>query len=544
MGVDQLVTGGDVNDPVVDSLTSDSISTARATVGGDRVERVGPQQSLVAGLNNGLIGHWQLNDLSDGLSDKVGDNDILISGDPSVVTNGGAFGDGVKFSDEDYGEINHDGDLSVENSDYTISAFVRLPEGSWGQNNWVVGKKSRNSSDEATLSFAYGLIGTYSPFSLSGQDSLMPLGSIGTGSSHEGGKSGYSIGSGPLYHYSLTYESKNSRLTGWINGRSVFSEEIPDAVTGTQPVFVGSKPQSSGFADSDIIISDLRVYDEAKSQSWMRRLSRLPFVDIEPTSVTFQGRIFDKWSSPIYRYDDSKTDPHRLILKDFGDADSDGSEEDILVTASSLSADASDWTVAAEGITSGYSGFSNFIEPQDYVEESGTFYVYFTEDDSTTVVFTGSDWTSLSFDSTVVNQPDCGVWREDDGTVHIYTEDSSGGPSSNGILHYVGNSPNGSFSLVGEVIDTSDEVVGPGDPRFVEVGGEYRMFVDHTADHPYYGTAEYRSTDLYNWERITEAVKTREGGDLLVANPPSGPVGFTELQGTDKFGIGLWDVRF
>jgi len=515
------------------SLDTEALDTTESlTVEGDRVERVGPQQIARAGLREGLVGHWPLNNLSDGLEDTANDNDISISGSPTVQSNSGAFGAGVRFDGDSYGKISHNGALSVESGAFTISAFIRAPQNT---NTMVAYKRDQFVSDSNASyglatewgSLAYGVCGAY-----------------GTGGTLNNTQSPTQVADYALYHAAMVFDPDDNRVTVYTNGQPRISTSYGSAPTqNDSPIWVGLKWDGSGNIDwsSDPTISDLRIYDRALDPSEIRTMSQLPYIDSRSYFVERIGNLYSpSRAGPVARYDDSKTEPYRLLYKDYT---SSGSPVN-LVSATEFSADSADWTTVASDIISGYTNAST-TETSDYVYDGSTHWVYMT--DSTageTVVFSGSDWSSLSFDSTVLTDEDIGSYRESDGTVHLFAEDKDNqvGVGSDKLAHWVADSPNGSFTETTTALDFTAVPTHTGDPDIEKIDGTYWMFTDNTENHPRYATALYRSDDLYNWELVAEDIKNEIAGDLEVFRTPDGLRGFAELDQGDNGGISLWNV--
>jgi hypothetical protein len=536
------------NTRIIETLETGSVDTDQATVGGDRVERVGPQRVARAGLREGLVGHWPLTDLSTGLEDTVNGNDISTTGSPTVESDGGAFGAAVRFGSGDYGEIAHSGELSVESGAFTISAYIRSPADS--QATLIVQKRAATNGDTQT-SYTTAIGGSSNggpggPWSgvVNGV-----MGGYGDGSSVISATSDVAAGTGPLYHVAMTYDPADNRVTVYYNGYTWATDDLASApAQNDDEVRIGAKLDGSGGIDfdSDLIISDLRIYDRKLPYGEIQTLSRLPYPDSRTFRVKRETELFSgTLAGPVYRYDDSKSDPHRLLIKDRSQT---GDPVD-LYTASGDPFDASNWSVASSDVISGYAD-ATATEPSDYVYDGSTFWVYMQDgSDDSVQVFSGSDWTgtNLTHDSqiSIDNDEDVGSFRDDGGTVYLYAEGDEGeiGVGSNYLTLWTASSPNGSFTERRNVLDLSNTPWHTGDPDIEEIDGTYWMFTDNTESHASYGTTLLRSTDLFNWEVVTEDVKVGRGGDLEVAEYGDGLIGFTELDGPDEVGVGIWSVN-
>jgi hypothetical protein len=522
-------------------ITAGSVDAQSISLNDEAIQRVGPQQRLYVGLREGLVGHWPLDDASTGLEDTVNDNDISITGTATVVSGGGAFGDGVRLGDADYGTINHGGALSVEDGDFTISVFVRAPNlDAGGNSTGIVQKKDQSGVSDSEMSYglghSWGANRRGQIACLYGDGSTVNNIAFGTDTPEN------PVGEGPLHHIAYVYDSTGNRVTLYVNGSARDTGSFATSpIQNTSSVTVGAHINGSGVSNfvNDVILSDLRIYDRQLSLSEIRTLSRLPFRESPTFRVQRREKQFSgAQAGPVYRYDDSKTDPHRLLIKDRTES---GNPVEL-----HTSSDLETWTEAASGLFSGYAN-SDSTEPSDYVYDGSTYYVYATDDtNGTTEVFTGSDWTSLTHDSEAVSDPDCGAFRDDDGITHIYAEDAdfpdSSGFGSDKISHWTADTPNGSFTEQDTAVDLTDVPWHTGDPDIEQIDGDYWMFTDNTMNHAHYGTALYRSTDLYTWELIDEQIKDYKAGDLEVASYPDGLIGFCELDGGPQGGISIWDV--
>jgi hypothetical protein len=338
--------------------------------------------------------------------------------------------------------------------------------------------------------------------------------------------------------------------------------ELPASpVQNNADLFIGIKYDGGGNLNFDepLTVSDLRIYNRRRSLSEIQRTAQLPYPDTEfefdvqrrGSGIDGDRGIFGGYrSGPCYRYDDTKTDPHRLLVRN----NSVSPSVVKLKTASTLSTDSADWTDAATDLFSGAPN-SGSTEPSDYVYDGATYYIYAMDDTASDVVyFTGSDWTSLTYQGSVgIADQDVGSWIEPDDTTHLFAEDSDyqSGLSSNKMSHWVAPSPSGPFSEVETALDLTDKPWKGGDPDISEINGWYVMMLDNDTNHPFYGSASAISRDLYEWQLIAEDIKNGMGGDLTVERDGAGDlVGFCELSGgrtnniNQSGGIDIWDVCY
>jgi hypothetical protein len=519
------------NDGVVEAdVDNQSVDTEEAFIDNHRVEVV--NDTVLSGLREGMVGYWPLNNLSDGLNDQINDNDISIVGSPSVANNGGAFGDGIRFGDGNYGVIEHSGALSVEDGDFTILAFMRVPDID-DSVSMAVQKRGATEPD-SSASYSLGADGGWQ-----GTNGSL-VAAFGDGG-FKAPQSEYHIGEGPLYCVGLTYDSSDNRFSFVVNGRSWGTEAFSSAPTqGNQDVRLGVKLNQSGNIQyaGDVILGPLAIYDRKLPLSELKTWSRLPYPNSKRYECEPVGELFSRNVSGGHaRYDGSKTDPYRLIGRD-----NSQTGQPVHVWANDeWVADSGQWTqVASDVLPSGVAG-----EPSDVLYDGSTYYMYVNTGGGTRVVSSSSDWTSWTDENGILTDIDVGVWYDpDDGTTYLVGEDGdyAVGFGSNKLSLWTASDPTGPFSEQRTLFDMTDLPWHSGDVTIKRIDGQFWIFIDNTNIHPEYGTALLRSHNLYDTELVAEDIKRGRGGDLHVFESPDGLLGVTELSGPDSVGTRLWSL--
>ena len=478
-----------------------------------------------------LVGHWPMRAISRGMTpDVVNGNDMMLAGSPNTVDSG-PFGHGIHIqtSSGEYGKIPH-ASMFDPDSDFTWTGWVRLL-GLTNPGDTILHKRGQYASDTAAN---YGLsVNTkdqYGP----GHGSMSSF--FGDGNSLYTDSTPGNVPEGPLIHFALTFKAAENRFAIWINGERQTTETFSAEPTSTSvPIWVGIKYYRDGTIgnETDMILSDLRFYNYALEGRKIRSLYKLPYPDSPSFRAYRSGRVLgDDWYDPVVRYDSSYRRPYRLLAYNL-------SQRGVSFLTS---LDGHSWTVDASDVMT---GVEKQVTAQDFVKIDGTYYVYGSVNDTTTHVWSGESFGSLTYESQIVPEGDCGVYYDGRYT-HIYTEDSTFKyrVGSDKMSHWRSETPTGSFTDVGIAVDVTDVPWHTGDPHVLRVNDHYWMFADNTSNHPHYGTALFRSSDLYEWELIREDINSYQtGGDLVVFETPEGLRGMTEYSGLDTAGIDIYEVR-
>lgn len=199
-----------------------------------------------------------------------------------------------------------------------------------------------------------------------------------------------------------------------------------------------------------------------------------------------------------------------------------------------------DWTKLHEDVTPNVSdaGGTKFA---DGLYINGTYYLYQTVEDDYTVVWSGSNLSSIQPQERIENQSDVGVirWNE---TVYLYAEAYPiDGPTGNGLRLLT--SPDGvsNWTDRGVVIDVREEDWHTGDPEIRRYNGSFYLWMDRSLSHPTYHVALAQSDNLLNWSITDGLVNEVYGGDAAVRGTVGGDgfVMFTEFTGDDLRGVGM-----
>jgi hypothetical protein len=508
---------------ITDSLTLQSRSVDTSPVA----------QSIVVGLSDGLVGHWTFEDISGGsVEDKSGNgNDMDLINSPTQEQ--GVTGPALRFDSlGERGEIPADPSLDVTGGDFTISARfnTRTAEGTGP----ILQKRGENEAD-GQMGFGLFVMVTGGVLGSEGYPQVQFRYGYDGGSGQFALNDPGLVGAGPRYTVSVTYNAEHNRSTIWINGDSrataVGSNPPHDK---SQPIRTGTKLTAGGSATSFLngAVGEIAIHNRELPPSEIRGFHYLGFGKKKrfDAQLRYEPLTASGETDAVGGYFPSATNPYQFVNHD-PDGDINYYE------ASNLDSFPSTPTTA----NLGYQG-----TPQDFVEVDGTIYLYTSIGGGRTDVLSGPSLDSLANQTTVLSDHvDVGSWYED-GTTYLFAEDAATteGVSAQKIrLFTATDSPDGTFSDRGTVIDATDKPFKLGDADVEKIDGVYWMFIDATVNHPAYGTALYRSGDLFNWELVEEDIKRDCGGDLHLFRDENNYLkGFTEFTGTDKDGVGVWDV--
>lgn len=184
----------------------------------------------------------------------------------------------------------------------------------------------------------------------------------------------------------------------------------------------------------------------------------------------------------------------------------------------------------------------------------GTLVIVSTTPNAETGIWTGSDFSSLSFlGKAISNYSDAGIFHDPSaGVLHYYTEDDTSNSTSKTLRHYT--APDNDLlntSFQSTIIDNSSTNIdyGVGDPEIVEQDGLYWLIADQSNSHPNYHSMVMVSDDLYSWEILLHNIHPqRKGGDLNLTRFNGKWRGMTEFDDNpddlSEKRVGMWDVEF
>jgi len=180
----------------------------------------------------------------------------------------GRYGWALKFDGvDDYIKVPDDDSLDFDNTDFTLAHWVKI-EGNLGSRQMSLMKKTDTGvSDDETnynLYIQAGSVGS------TGNELMFQ---IGNGTNNDPGVSSLEITDNDWHYVVVSWDNSAQAATMYLDGNSDTLYFTINPASNTYPLFMGSHWAADGSQTMVVNgkISIIRIYDTAKSSSWVSR---------------------------------------------------------------------------------------------------------------------------------------------------------------------------------------------------------------------------------------------------------------------------------
>lgn len=509
-------------------------------------------------LPDGLVGYWDFQPSSisgDTVEDRSKNhNDGTIHG--PITTSDGIIGQELVFDRDTAGttyvSVPFHPSLNIQSGDFTIAAWVRLEEiagkrySNTNPNHGIIEHKDATGTADKNSGYMLQVVGEGDYGA-----NFANVAAFVTGNEFNGTYTLKDMGrvtAGPYMHLCVTFDIETRTTTAYVDGYERASVSRPKGavpIVNQNDLQIGTHRTANGTIDGPLGggISEIRLYDRKLPKPEIDALVGLgngagglfqaEQLRTPPEFHTRDGTKYG-YNDAVAVYDGTKANPYRLIVYGNAQANTYNRRGNNLYE----SADLTNWSLVAEDITDDKT-------LQDVVTHNGTHYLY-DSGGGGAGLWSGSSLTNLTYQGIAASGlSDVGAYY-DSGTWYLFPEEApvQHAPSGNRVGIWTSDRPDGGFTRQATAFDFSDRPYVSGDPDVIKHDGRYWMFCDCEHQHPFYGTALFRSDNLIDWEFITDDIKSHVGGDFQTLKTPSGLVGFTEFAYNQFGGIGVYDVTY